>query len=152
MLTAYLELESLRFGRPFTYCFELGPNLNPYTIAIPGMIVQPFVENAIWHGLMHKPGGGGHIRVAFLGLSDAQLRCTVEDNGVDRRETAGRRSPDRIQHRSAGLRITAERLSLLTSGTQSNSPVRITDQQVCLPPGKAGNGQQTTSFRHHYAR
>ncbi|MDB5239561.1 MAG: signal transduction histidine kinase, LytS, partial [Spirosoma sp.] len=127
MLTTYLELELLRFGHPFTYCFDLSPDLNPYSVAIPGMIVQPFVENAIWHGLMHKVNGGGHIRIAFQPLSATQLRCTVEDNGVGRQEAAQHQSPHRIRHRSAGMGITTERLSLLSNDPTAGSQVQITD-------------------------
>ena len=127
MLTAYLELESLRFGHPFTHGFDLPADLNPYIVAIPGMIVQPFVENAIWHGLMHKSDGGGHIRIAFRQVSDSQLRCTVEDNGVGRPEAARRESSNRIPHRSAGLAITAERLSLLSNDPATGSHVQFID-------------------------
>ena len=135
MLTTYLELESLRFGHPFTHCFDLPTDLNTYNTAIPGMIVQPFVENAIWHGLMHKSDGDGHIRIAFRQLSDSQLRCTVEDNGVGRPEAARRESPNRIPHRSAGLAITAERLSLLSNDPAIGSHVQITD--LTDPDGRA---------------
>ena len=127
MLTTYLELESLRFGQPFTHAFRLAPDVNPYGTSIPGMIVQPFVENAIWHGLMHKSDGVGHIQISFNWLTESTLRCTIEDNGVGRSTETTSKSPHHSAHRSAGMHITSERLSLLTSDATAGNHIQVTD-------------------------
>ncbi|MBO0930029.1 7TM diverse intracellular signaling domain-containing protein [Fibrella aquatilis] len=127
MLRVYLELESLRFGQPFTYAFVLDSAINAYDIAIPCLMIQPFVENAIWHGLMHKPEGHGHIQVSFNLLSDSSLRCLIDDNGVGRQAAATYQSAHRTRHRSAGMGITTERLALLTNDPTGNSHVQVTD-------------------------
>ena len=130
MLTTYLELESLRFGQPFTYAFVLAPDVNAYDVAIPCLMIQPFVENAVWHGLMHKTEGHGHIQISFNWLSDSVLQCTIDDNGVGRQAAATYQSPHRIPHRSAGMGITAERLSLLTSDpTDQIELIDLTDAE-----------------------
>jgi sensor histidine kinase YesM len=127
MLTTYLELELLRFGNPFTYQFVVGPELNTGNTSIPGMVVQPFVENAIWHGLMHKTDGGGVIQIIFCRVSESRLRCTISDNGVGRQVSSSYQSPHRIRHRSAGMTIISERLALLTNDPTIDSHVHVTD-------------------------
>nr|WP_293835079.1 7TM diverse intracellular signaling domain-containing protein [uncultured Arsenicibacter sp.] len=124
MLTTYLELESLRFTARFSYHFSVDPALNTYAIHIPGMMLQPFAENAVWHGLMHKPDAG-EIRISFRPLSANSLRCVIEDNGIGRSQAALADRPNRIEHRSAGLLLTSERLQLLQP--DHPQPLRIDD-------------------------
>ncbi|MBD2699914.1 histidine kinase [Spirosoma sp. BT702] len=126
MLTVYLQLESLRFNGRFTYCIDVAPDLNTYAVSIPGMMLQPFVENAIWHGVMHKPDNG-HICINFTQLTVSRLRCTVEDNGVGRKRSAELESVNRIRHRSAGLSLTTERLALLNEDHYVGNPLVIDD-------------------------
>ncbi len=65
LLRYYTELENLRFNQKFSFDFQVDPNLSPEAVSIPGMLIQPHIENAIWHGLMHKTEPG-HLWVRFL--------------------------------------------------------------------------------------
>lgn len=82
----YLELESLRFKHSFHYSIQVDPTIDIESIQFPSLLLQPFVENAIWHGLMHKAGE------KKLGIRFAQqtksISCIIEDNGVGREKSA----------------------------------------------------------------
>jgi hypothetical protein len=83
ILKRYLEIEALRFQDAFSYEFHIDKELNALQIQIPHMLIQPFVENAIWHGLLHK-NHNKKLEIRFNILNENCLICTVEDNGVGR--------------------------------------------------------------------
>lgn len=105
-LELYLQLEGLRLNQSLTYSIELGEEVEPELMRVPPLIFQPFVENAIWHGIAPKRGAGKiEISINYQESSDA-LECVIEDDGVGlslQRE----RTPD---HQSRGVAITRERL------------------------------------------
>jgi ligand-binding sensor domain-containing protein len=109
MLENYLELEKLRFGDQFGYSIIVDDTLDPDFTDIPTMILQPFVENAIWHGLLHKKGDGW-LSITFR-KGEGSLVCTIEDNGIGREKAAAQRQPG-TEHHSRGLQITRDRLAL----------------------------------------
>jgi hypothetical protein len=78
----YLNLELMRFDQKFRVEFRVPDNFNPQNIQIPPMIIQPYVENAIRHGLLHRNDGQGILLIEFLVLGDNDLTCIIEDNGV----------------------------------------------------------------------
>ena len=82
-ITIYLQMERLRFEEQFDFEIDVDENLNPSALYIPPMIIQPFVENAIWHGLMNKLGKG-KISLTIKKLGE-NLRCIVEDDGIGRK-------------------------------------------------------------------
>ena len=84
MLKLYMELEEMRFEKKFYYTLEVEAGLNPEKILIPGMLIQPIVENAIKHGIEHKEGEA-LINVSFYSRNSTLL-CTVRDNGIGRAE------------------------------------------------------------------
>jgi hypothetical protein len=112
LLERYIELEMMRFPDKFSYEMEIDPAVHPGRIEIPGMLVQPFVENAIKHGVMHLFKRKGHIRIAFS-IRDELLFCTVEDNGIGREKAAEINRNKRRGHQPAGIDITLHRLRLL---------------------------------------
>jgi hypothetical protein len=85
ILNKYLEIEALRFDKDIRYEINVHPLVVPSKINIPIMMIQPFVENAIWHGLINKPGEK-HIVISFSMTGDRALLCMIEDNGLGRRE------------------------------------------------------------------
>lgn len=85
ILKRYLELEQLRFQEDFTYSITLDDSVKSTQIRIPIMMIQPFVENAIWHGLMNKEGER-ILKIRFSSEDDKYLLCIVEDNGLGRVE------------------------------------------------------------------
>lgn len=109
LLSLYLELEQVRFNNRFTYSITIDPELN-IGYEIPAMLIQPFAENAVNHGLFSKPGTDGKIEIRFY-LDNSDLCCEVEDNGIGRKAAALQQQ--RKQHISRGMQITEERLKTL---------------------------------------
>ncbi|MCW3077325.1 MAG: hypothetical protein JWO32_1934, partial [Bacteroidetes bacterium] len=111
-LTLYLELESLRFENKFEYEIKLEDHIDLNFTQIPSMLIQPFVENAIWHGLMHKKTKG-KIIISFY-LKDNLLECTIHDDGVGRKKSKEMKTESALKnHKSIGMALTRERLEIL---------------------------------------
>jgi len=110
MLKNYLDLEQLRFDKIFEYHFEIDESIDIAYTEIPSMLLQPYIENAILHGLRHK-NGGGSLKITLLNQFE-YLLCVIEDNGIGR-ERSGIINAERHKHRSAGTHVTNTRLSLL---------------------------------------
>ena len=106
-LELYLSLEKLRFDEKFMYKIYIDPNINDKLVHIPSMILQPFVENAIWHGIAPQ-AGIGELVVEFL-KGDNTLTIIVFDNGVGIDTSMVNKST----HKSLGIKITNERLSIM---------------------------------------
>lgn len=114
MLEAYIQLEALRFKGEIKYELEVGENIDPENTYIPSMVLQPFVENAIWHGLLHKKDSEkGKISITIAHKGD-QIFCQIEDNGVGREKAFELRQKSLWKSKSLGLKITEERLNLLS--------------------------------------
>ena len=77
---------------------------------VPPLIIQPYAENAIWHGLMHKKENG-RLEIV-LSLEENELNCIITDNGIGRKEAATLKSKTAVSHKSMGMRITAERIAI----------------------------------------
>ncbi|WP_159442188.1 tetratricopeptide repeat protein [Chitinophaga niabensis] len=110
MLRLYLNMEQLRFREIFEYTIEFEPGLHPSMIFVPSFILQPFCENAIWHGLLHKDGKG-KLNIHFSMKEDI-LVCIICDNGIGREKAAAFRSAAVEKGASFGNRLSAERLAL----------------------------------------
>jgi ligand-binding sensor domain-containing protein/two-component sensor histidine kinase len=126
-LTLYLELEALRWDNKFDYTIDLDPKMETDFHKIPGMLIQPYVENAILHGVVPKENGRGKIEISVL-QSDAFIICTIQDNGIGRKKSqALRTSSKQPAHESMGMKITGERLEVLNRIHHSHLSVQITD-------------------------
>jgi hypothetical protein len=123
-LKLYMRVESQRFQIPFEYEVEVAPNVNQ-GLEIPSMMLQPFVENAIWHGVSHKEGTG-HIRVEIAQLEHL-LFCSVEDDGVGRAKAAEIAMQKGRKHKSQAMEIVKERLDLLFPDQREYCNIRYTD-------------------------
>lgn len=122
-LELYLKLEHLRADRSFTYHIEVDPGIPGEMVMVPPMIIQPFVENAIWHGLANKLDGERSIQVEFK-LNRDDLICVVKDSGVGRAAT---RLTKREEHGSLGTTISEERLEILARQKGRNYQLLIQD-------------------------
>ena len=111
MLGLYLEMERLRFKNSFDYGITFLNAIDGDNFFIPPLLLQPFCENAIWHGLMPKEGHGRLDIV--LSMQDNILNCTITDNGVGREKAEELNSKTAEKEKSMGLKITTERLALL---------------------------------------
>src|SRR6185369_2411434 len=110
MLGIYLEMERLRFKNSFDYSINFLNAIESDNIFIPPLLLQPFCENAIWHGLMHKDGPG-RLDIE-LSMKNNILHCVITDNGVGRERAAEMKSKTAEREKSMGLKITTERLAL----------------------------------------
>jgi ligand-binding sensor domain-containing protein len=138
-LQDYLKLEHLRFGDKFNYLINADKILNSNEISVfPGM-VQPFVENAIWHGVRGLEQRTGIIRIEFIPVSPAKIQCVIEDDGIGRKLAHLYRN-EIPGHKSRGIVIVNERLRIINSMTKYNYQVTIED----LYPGKEESGTRVT--------
>lgn len=124
-LRLYLELETLRFEGKFEYIIEVDDNVSTYDVEIPSMILQPFAENAIWHGLMPKRDNP-RLEIRFK-QDELYLTCEIEDNGIGRKAAAENNKNRTKEHKSTGISNTTQRLSLLAHVKDANKLVKITD-------------------------
>ena len=114
VLELYLSLEEMRFEKSFQYKINVGEDLEADEILIPSMLLQPFVENALWHGLMHKPENR-HLTICFKKQSEDIFQCVIDDNGIGRKkalELKEQQSRSR-RHVSKGMDICRDRIDLL---------------------------------------
>ncbi len=124
MLTLYVELESLRFKDSFRYEITCDENVDTDEIKIPTLLIQPFVENAIWHGLLHKEG----LRSLCIRLTEdsaENILCIVQDNGIGRE--ASKKINVQQSHESKGIAVAEERLKTYNSQHLLKSKVLIED-------------------------
>ncbi len=125
MLRHYLDLERLRFKNAFDYSITFINTIDTATIFVPPLIFQPFAENAIWHGLMHKKGMG-YLDIA-LSIEGKILTSIITDNGIGRTEAALLKSKTAEKDKSMGMKITVERLALLNKTIDQQSFFDIED-------------------------
>ncbi len=129
LLHNYFLLNQLRFQNKFDYSIEIGANLNPEIVAIPPMIIQPFVENALIHGIAPlKTKGMVKVNIE---KSDNYLICTISDNGIGRKKS-NELNADKI-HKSTGIKVTEERIKASVDAEEYLSIEDITNAAgVCI--------------------
>ena len=127
MLEDYLELESLRFDNVFNYAISLNEDIDTNTIEIPFMLLQPFVENAIIHGLLPKREGDKELIIHFDKEEDYVV-CKVEDNGVGRAVAANKQHIHKRKKQSRGLQVTKQRLETLGLTSEAIDIIDKTDE------------------------
>ena len=128
VLELYLELEYMRFENKFNYVIYMDEDLEADEILIPSMLLQPYVENALWHGLMHKEGERILV-IRFEKVNDDIFRCSIDDNGIGRHrsfELKERQSKTK-RHESKGLSISSDRLDVLNKQGY-HAQLHITDK------------------------
>ena len=125
-LQLYGEMEVMRFKDKLTCALEVDPRLDTEFIEIPPLLIQPYVENAIWHGLMHK-AEGGTVWIRVEQPQDDRLQVSVTDNGVGRAKAADLKSKSATNRKSFGMEMTGERLALLEQLYNIQLEVQIDD-------------------------
>jgi hypothetical protein len=113
-LQLYLELEQLRAPGKFTSKIDVAADVPAYEVMIPPLLLQPFVENAILHGVLPLPDSSGHILISIC-RRDQNLVCIIEDNGIGREKSAELKQKKAMSHRSLGLSVTEERIHILNA-------------------------------------
>ncbi|UOE47906.1 tetratricopeptide repeat protein [Mucilaginibacter sp. SMC90] len=119
MTELYMQLEAIRLDHKFTYEFKIAEHINPELTLVPPLILQPFVENSIWHGFAGKEGKG-HLLIEIM-RDDQVLHCTITDDGV------GRQEKSKEGKKSFGVKITGDRLALLNRSKDTRAGVHIID-------------------------
>jgi LytS/YehU family sensor histidine kinase len=125
-LRMYLDLESLRFEDTLSYEMHISGMLNKETTHIPTMLIQPYVENALKHGLLHKKENRKLI-VSFANSEGNNIQCIIEDNGVGRKKAKEFQENRPALHKSFAAKATEERLNLLNYGKDKKIGVEILD-------------------------
>ncbi|MBK9255972.1 MAG: histidine kinase [Saprospiraceae bacterium] len=110
-LRLYLLLEKIRFNDSFSFNIDIQADIDDSTVFIPPLIIQPFVENAVWHGLMHLDEGG-LVTITVTAPSDDFLHISVSDNGIGRQKAKDLKTKESHKDRSYGMQITKERIQL----------------------------------------
>jgi ligand-binding sensor domain-containing protein/putative methionine-R-sulfoxide reductase with GAF domain len=128
MLNMYIRLEALGFDETFSYDIKVDENLDTEDVLIPPLMVQPLIENAIWHGLIHK-NGNKHFSVSFINNDDEHLLCIVEDNGVGRQQAANiiQSSLNSFTYQSKATTLIKERLEVLKQKTGKEASMKTED-------------------------
>jgi len=123
-LQLYLELESLRFENKFEYKIAINDNVDTTALKVPPLIIQPYAENAIWHGLMHKKEKG-HLEIELY-QQEETLFCKIIDDGIGRKRAAelDNRSG---RHKSMGMKITENRIAMMQKINEENKLIEIMD-------------------------
>ena len=120
-LELYMQLEALRLNNSFTYTIEIDPQLDKEDTLIPPLLLQPFVENAIIHGLQNNEKG--LIKITVKKEKNAMMCCVIEDNGTGSKEPI----TSERKHISLGKKIVTERLNIINQLKKVKASVHIFD-------------------------
>jgi LytS/YehU family sensor histidine kinase len=128
MLKLYLNLEHLRFKEKFDYNFEVSEQLDIDQFEIPPMLVQPYIENAIWHGLRYKKEKG-FLKVEMIEENGA-VKISIEDDGIGRKASQEIKTSNQKAKTSTGIKNISTRLEVLNKTYHTNIQAKITDIEV----------------------
>ena len=136
ILTNYLELEKMRFAKDFEFKISVSKNIDQDYHKIPPMLLQPFIENSIKHGLLHKKGDKKVSLNIDVSNEESFLICTIEDNGIGRTKSAEIKSKSILKYHSFSTNAIEERLKLLNNNLKINELIVYRDilnseNQVC---------------------
>ncbi len=120
-LQLYMELEQLRTDSKFTFDISIDEKVSADSVELPPLLIQPIAENAIWHGIRHKKNKG-HIHIEVKHSGHDQILCSITDDGVGRSRSQDMKTG---QHKSFGMKISAQRMKLLRNDDKNN--IRIID-------------------------
>lgn len=127
LLQNYLALEKTRFADKFDYEIEVDESLNTQSLKVPGMLVQPFLENAVWHGLRYRTTKG-FLQLKFEKSSE-NLKITIDDNGIGIEESKKQKTEHQKTRKGRGMKNTLERIALLNDLYKQNIECKITDKR-----------------------
>jgi len=121
----YLELEKLRFEGLFEYTLDIEKAINIEEVFIPTMLLQTYIENAIWHGLIPK-NDKGLLMISFKQVKDNKLSVSIKDNGIGRKKAA-EIGKNRKHHRSIGMKNAGDRIKLLNKLKNTKTTIEVID-------------------------
>ncbi len=130
-LELYMQLERLRMNNQFDYTIQVDDAINAEETMVPPLLLQPFVENSIWHGLAHKQGNG-KLLIHIQSQHEDMIKCSVEDDGIGRAQSALVKTAGPNESTSLGMKITQARIDILNRIENSKAAVNIIDLQQGL--------------------
>ena len=143
ILSLYLKLEHYRFRDKFDYTIDVDASLNTEAMEVPPMLIQPYIENAVWHGLRYREEKG-HLSLRFI-KDNGQLVVEIKDNGIGRKRSAALKTAQQKKHRSTGLKNIRERLDILNKVYKTHYRVAIDD----LPEGSGTEVRVYLPMKNH---
>ena len=127
-LENYLALECMRFDDKFSYSIKCSEDIDTSAAEIPSMIVQPYVENAIRHGLCYLKNKAGVLEVLFY-ADKGKICCSIDDNGIGREQSKKIKSASSVTYESQGMELTRRRLELASKGRKGDYDIEIIDKK-----------------------
>lgn len=124
LIQGYLEIEGLRFKEDIKYELNIDPTIIPSSVIIPIMMIQPFIENSVWHGLRDKTGDK-IIRISFSLFNNNYIECIIDDNGTGRKK----KEPNPLEKKSLATGFVIQRLELLNKIHNLNCSLTIADKE-----------------------
>jgi LytS/YehU family sensor histidine kinase len=125
-LRAYLDLEKSRFEDKFDYNIGISKNIRKDDHSLPPMLLQPYIENCIRHGIMHKQNGKGFIDV-FFDLTEGNLVCSVTDNGIGRIAADHLKDMQHVNYQSKGTELTRQRILMINKSKLADIILKTDD-------------------------
>ncbi|APG65746.1 hypothetical protein LPB136_10385 [Tenacibaculum todarodis] len=122
----YMSIENIRFNNEINYTFSVDENLKLDSIKIPPLVLQPFIENAIWHGLSSKKGIK-KIALSVTKTEEDYILISIEDNGIGRKASAKIKAGKTTNRKSIGIGLTTERLRSFVRGLEKDFSLKYTD-------------------------
>jgi tetratricopeptide (TPR) repeat protein len=133
IISLYLKLEHYRFRDKFDYEMKVDEDINPEAIEIPPMLLQPYIENAVWHGLRYKETRG-HLSLHMRRNSHG-LEVEITDNGIGRKRSAALKTDNQKRQTSTALKNIEERLTIINKVYRSNYSIDIRDLDAAAETG-----------------
>jgi LytS/YehU family sensor histidine kinase len=125
-LQLYIDLEQLRFNNKFSYQSFIDPVLLNADYRVPSLLIQPYVENAIVHGLANSEENDLNLTITVTLENDA-IKYMIQDNGVGRKKANEYNLQNKPYHKSVGLQITEDRVNMFNRQAMGNDFIRFTD-------------------------
>ncbi len=122
----YTQLEALRFGNRIICEFVIQEGIDIHSLRVPPLILQPFIENAIWHGIL--PKGNGHVKIS-VAAKDDNIQCAIEDDGIGRETSMQNKSLTSATYQSKGMKLVQGRLSLHNIINNQGGTIELIDKQ-----------------------
>ena len=141
----YTQLEKMRFGNKLEFIFNVDETIDLKDIKLPAMILQPFIENAIWHGLVPKESGGSVI--VTIKEKKGSVQCIIEDDGIGRELSKQYQAQYNASHESKGISLTQSRLELDKLLNEREGSIEIIDK--INEPGIAEGTKVIITFKEN---
>jgi hypothetical protein len=126
-LDTYLQLEKLRFREKFNYRIQVAEEIDTFGTWIPGMLLQPYVENSLRHGIQHRSDNNGVISIEINTYEQGGLICLISDNGVGRKRAEEIKSKRHIEYQSKGTSISSKRVNAINNQFHTNIHISTSD-------------------------